>query len=379
MVYLDNAATSFIKPPSVQRAMLDAIEKCASVGRGGHAAAQAAQERVFSARQSAAKLFGLSNPARVCFTYNATTALNMAIKALARTGRIVLSGYEHNAAARPARTLSRREGCECVVAASPLFDPDAMVSAFREAIVPGTVLCVLCHVSNVFGAIAPVKEIDALCCEKGVPLVIDASQSAGLINPDVSSLRAAQFICMPGHKALYGPQGTGILLHIGDEPTETLIEGGTGSDSAKLAQPAFDPDRFESGTHNVPGIAGLDAGIRFVLTKGPENLLKHERTLSLHAMRELSRLDGVHVFIPPDESLFSGVFSFTLDNRECEDAARVLSSAGIAVRAGLHCAPLAHRSAGTFPAGTIRVSPGAFTTAEDMERLVRAVRTMSKR
>ncbi len=167
--------------------------------------------------------------------------------------------------------------------------------AFERALVPGTSLAVLCHVSNIFGQIAPLAEIDALCWRKGVPLVVDCAQSAGLLIPDVRSLRAAQFLCMPGHKALYGPQGTGAMLHIGTLPVRTLLEGGTGSRSAELAQPDFEPDRFEAGTPNVPGLAGLAEGVRFVRAEKPENLLIRERTLSRAAMRELGRLDGVTV------------------------------------------------------------------------------------
>ena len=370
MVYLDNAATTFLKPRTVRQAVVDALHTCASAGRGGYAGAVHAESTVYSARTALAALYGV-RPENVSFTYNATSALNMAIKGLAGSGNIVLSGYEHNAVARPVYALRGAGGF--TVAESPLFDPDAMLHALRDSIRPGTSLAVLCHVSNVFGFVAPLEEIDALCWEKGVPLVVDCAQSAGLLVPDVRALRAAQFLCMPGHKALYGPQGTGALLHIGTLPVRTLIEGGTGSASSELAQPEFAPDRFESGTLNVPGIAGLEAGVRFVLARTPQALLRHERALSRDAMRALEKLPGVRVYRAQDESAQTGVFSFTVDGRECEDAARALASAGIAVRAGLHCAPLAHRTAGTFPGGTVRVSPGAFTTAQDMEKLVRAV------
>lgn len=376
MVFLDYAATSFHKPPSVRRAVLEALHSCASPGRGGYAAAQAAETRVFAARSALAALYGVQ-PQAVSFTCSATSALNMAIKGLAGSGKIALSGYEHNAAARPAFALRGAQGC--TVGESALFDPGDFLRAFARAIVPGTSLAVCCHVSNVFGQIAPLAEIDALCWEKGVPLVVDCAQSAGLLIPDVRALRAAQFLCLPGHKALYGPQGTGALVHIGTLPVATLIEGGTGSRSAELAQPDFEPDRFESGTPNVPGLAGLAEGLRFVRAEGPAKLLARERALSSAAMRELVRLDGVRVYAAQDAALQTGVFSFTLDDREAEDTARALASAGIAVRAGLHCAPLAHKSAGTFPGGTVRVSPGAFTTDADMEKLIRAVRALRRR
>ena len=377
MVFLDNAATSYLKPPSVRQAVVEALAECASSGRGGYAATRAAEERVFKTRYALAQLYGLAQPGQVSFCYNATAALNMAIKGLAGAGRVVISGFEHNAVARPVRALRGPDGF--TVARSPLFDPEAMLRAFDAALTPDTTLAVCCHVSNVFGFIAPVEALDALCYARGIPLVIDASQSSGLIIPDVKALRATQFLCMPGHKGLYGPQGTGVALHIGDLPCATLIEGGTGSNSAELTQPEFEPDRFESGTLNVPGIAGLYAGVRFVQKRTPERLLAQERALAQNAIAELRRMPGVHVFSPPDPSVFSGVFSFTIEDRECEEIAAAFASAGIAVRAGLHCAPLAHQSAGSFPGGTVRVSPGAFTTSGDMEKLCRAVRAFLRR
>lgn len=377
MVFLDNAATSYLKPPSVRRAVLEALTECASSGRGGYAATRAAEARVFKTRRALAQLYGLDRPEQVSFSFNATGALNMAIKGLANSGQIVISGFEHNAVARPVRAVCADGGF--IVAKSPLFDPEAMLRAFDAAFTPGTTLAVCCHVSNVFGFIAPVEELDALCYARGVPLVIDASQSAGLVIPDTARLRATQFLCMPGHKGLYGPQGTGVALHLGSLPCATLIEGGTGSRSAELTQPEFEPDRFESGTLNIPGIAGLYEGVQFVQKRTPGRLLARERTLSLDAIAELQRMPGVRVFAPPEASLMTGVFSFTVEGWECEDIAGAFASAGIAVRAGLHCAPLAHQSAGSFPGGTVRVSPGAFTTPGDMEKLCRAVRTLSRK
>ncbi len=377
MVFLDNAATSYLKPPAVRRAVMEALAECASSGRGGYAATRAAETRVFQTRHALAELYGLARPEQVSFAFNATLALNMAIKGLAGSGHVVISGFEHNAVARPVRALCGEGGF--TVAQSPLFDPEAMLRAFDAALAPGTTLAVCCHVSNVFGFIAPVEELDALCYTRGVPLVIDASQSAGLVIPDTARLRATQFLCMPGHKGLYGPQGTGVALHTGSLPCATLIEGGTGSSSAELTQPEFEPDRFESGTLNIPGIAGLYEGVRFVQKRTPGRLLAKERMLSFDAIAELRRMPGVRVFAPPEAGLATGVFSFTIEGWECEDVAAAFASAGIAVRAGLHCAPLAHQSAGSFPGGTVRVSPGAFTTPGDMENLCRAVRALTRR
>ena len=378
MIFLDNAATSYHKPPAVYRAMRSAMQHCASVGRGGYAAAEAAADRVHACREAIAALYRMEDPGRVIFTYNATVGLNVAIKGLLRRGHAVISGCEHNAVVRPLASLESR-GISYTAARAPLFDPEAQLRAIREALRPDTELVVCCHVSNVFGAVAPVEAVDALCREAGLPLVIDASQSAGVLPLDAAALTATEFICMPGHKGLYGPQGTGVMLHLGDRPCDTLLEGGTGSDSASRAQPAFDPDRFESGTHNVAGIAGLREGVRFVSQLTPARILAHERELTEHLGRGLQKLPVLELFQSPDPALQTGVLSFRCRDLECETLAEALASAGIAVRAGLHCAPLAHVTAGTFPGGTVRVSPGIFSTHRDIERLISAVRAALRR
>jgi len=373
MIFFDNAATSYQKPPGVYPAMREAMQSCASVGRGGYAAAEAAASRVYDCREAIAALFHVPDPQKVIFTYNATVALNMAIKGLMTDGHAVISGYEHNAVVRPLSALAR-QGVTFTAAASPLFQPEELLSAFRRAVRPDTELLICCHVSNVFGQIAPVEALDDLAWELGLPLVIDASQSAGMLPLSAERLRATEFICMPGHKGLYGPQGTGVMLHLGQRPCRTLIEGGTGSDSASLSQPGFDPDRFESGTHNVAGIAGLLEGVRFVRREGEAAILGRERQLTRYLGEELRRLPGVQVFLSRDPALQTGVLSFTCRDLPAETIAERLSSAGIAVRAGLHCAPLAHLTAGTYPGGTVRLSPGAFTKLSDANRLLSAVR-----
>ena len=378
MVFLDNAATSYHKPPAVYRAVRDAMRTCASVGRGGYAAAETAAARVYDCRVEVAELMHVANPERVIFTYNATVALNMAIKGLLHRGHAVISGYEHNAVVRPLASLARY-GITYTAAQAPLFDPEGLLRAFEACIRPETELVICNHVSNVFGSIAPVEALDALCYERGLPLVIDASQSAGTLSLDASRLRATEFLCMPGHKGFYGPQGTGVMVHLGERPCTTIMEGGTCSSSASYEQPVFEPDRFESGTHNVAGIAGLCEGIRFVRREGEANILGRERRLVRYIGSELQKLDGVTVYMSRDPELQSGVLSFRSRDLECETLAEALASAGIAVRAGLHCAPLAHITAGTYPGGTVRVSPGAFTTQRDAEKLIVAVRAALRR
>ncbi len=377
MVYLDYAATSLRKPEQVYAAVQSALRRSASAGRGGYREAEAAADFIFDCRVQLAGLFSLPNPERVAFTHNATMALNMAIKGmLPGPGRVVISGFEHNAVLRPLEAMAR-QGVRYTVAQAPLFDPRAQLAAFDRLIGPDTSLAVCVHVSNVFGYILPVEELDALCAQRGVPLIIDASQSAGTLALDVSALRAAAFVCMPGHKGLFGPQGTGVLLCLNPE-AGTLIEGGTGSDSNSYAQPSFLPDRFESGTQNAAGIAGLREGVRFIRRTGLDHILSHETALIDQAARELSKIPGLRLYFaghaePEGEfqgisgkRVQTGVLSFYVEDLPCGDLAQALADGGVAVRAGLHCAPLAHRTAGSFEHGTVRISTSVFSTRQDI-------------
>lgn len=369
MIYLDSAATTFQKPPAVEAAMVEALRTMSSPGRGGYPAALAAADAAFDCRSELAELYGLKNPEQVVFTLNATHALNIAIKTLVPPGgRAVISGYEHNAVTRPLAAL----GADVRIAEAPLFQPEAAAESFA-ALVDGSVDAVICtHVSNVFGLIQPVEAVAALCHARGVPLIIDDSQAAGVLPLDLTELGAA-FAAMPGHKGLYGPQGTGVLLCGEGITPRTLLEGGTGSLSIQQEMPEFLPDRLEAGTHNMPGIAGLLAGVRYVRRRGVEEICRRERRLAQMAAEELRGLPGVTVYARPDLHAQTGVLSFTAEGREVEALGQALGERDIAVRAGLHCAPLAHRSAGTLAGGTVRLSFSDFNTPEEVECLVSAV------
>lgn len=360
MIYLDNAATTLIKPVSVGQAMLRAMQSCASPGRGGHSAAMRASELVYRCREKAAELFHVPDPAKVVFTMNATHGLNIAIRSLAKAGtRVLISGYEHNAVTRPLTQI----GAQMLIARSPLFDREACLHAFEEQI-DNTELVVCTMVSNVFGFILPIEEIAALCRSRNVPLIVDASQAAGILNVDFEALSAA-FAAMPGHKGLLGPQGTGLLL-CGDAG-EPLIAGGSGSDSLQQVMPAYLPDRLEAGTHNVPGIAGLLAGMEYIRERGTKEIMDYEHGLLLEAVGQLSEMDGIESFAGPSGTQ-SGVLSFCIRNLDCDEAAQRLSERGICLRSGLHCAPLAHRSAGTLDTGTLRMSFSPFVSARELDR-----------
>lgn len=366
MIYLDSAATSFQKPETVGRAMETALREMSSPGRGGYPAAMRAAQTLLDCRTELAELFHVPEPEQVVFTMNATHGLNLAIKSLVPYGgRAVISGYEHNAVTRPLAAL----GADIRVAAAPLFEPDMTVAAFDKAITPDVDAVICTHVSNVFGAVQPIEQVAALCRERGVPLIVDASQSAGVLPLDMTALGAA-FIAMPGHKGLYGPQGTGVLLCCGRAETAPLIEGGTGSVSIQQEMPDFLPDRLEAGTHNVPGIAGLLAGVRFVRERGLEQICLHERKLALRASEGLRSIPGVSVCARRDLFAQTGVLSFVPEGQDAELVGNALAEAGVAVRAGMHCAPLAHRTAGTLDSGTVRLSFSAFNTPEEVDRFL---------
>lgn len=373
MIYLDSAATTLQKPPAVARAMVSALKHCASLGRGGHKPAMLSADTAFACRQAAAELFHVSDPENVVFTMNATHALNLAIKSLVRPGdTVVVSGYEHNAVTRPLTVL----GCNIQVARAPLFQPEALMAEFDRLITPETACVVCTHVSNVFGYILPVGEVAELCRKRGVPFLLDASQSAGCLPVHLAELGCA-FIAMPGHKGLYGPQGTGLLLCGDGTPIKTLLEGGTGSLSARQEMPDFLPDRLEAGTHNIPGIAGLLAGIRYVSQRGEDAILRRERDLMIQAASELSALPGVKVYDSPWPERQSGVLSFSVEGKDCETVGEALGEKGIAVRAGLHCAPYAHRSAGTLEKGTVRASFSDFNTPLEIRRFASEIRNIT--
>jgi len=374
VIYFDSAATTLQKPSAVAKAASAAIGQMASPGRGGHKPAMLAADTVFRCRVAAAELFHVEEPEQVVFTFNATHGLNIAIKALVSPGDTVLiSGYEHNAVTRPLHEM----GVSISVASSPLFAPESMLRDFEEKLTNDVTAVICTYVSNVFGYILPVKEIADLCSSRGVPFIVDASQAAGCLPVHQDELGAA-FVAMPGHKGLYGPQGTGILL-CGGERVNTLIEGGTGSLSLQQEMPSFLPDRLEAGTHNVTGIAGLLEGIRFVKQTGENTILNHERMLVRRTSTGLATLPNVRAWYDPISAHQAGVLSFTFLNRDCEEAAEELSKAGFALRAGLHCAPLAHNSVGTLETGTVRASFSAFNTKNEVDRFIEAVKTLSRR
>lgn len=346
MIYLDNGATSFHKPAAVEQAVLGAMRCCANPGRGGYPQAMEAARVVYGCRATAAELFDC-RPEQVVFTSNCTHGLNIAIRSLVRPGdRVVISGFEHNAVTRPLHML----GAEIKVAGRRLFDWEDTLAEFEAALRAGAEAAIFTHVSNVFGYVLPVERMAALCRRYGVPFVVDAAQSAGSQDVRLGTWDA-DFVAMPGHKGLLGPQGTGLLLC--RDSARPLLAGGTGSESERQEMPELLPERLEAGTLNVPGIAGLWAGMRYLAKVGTDRILAAEQRAATVCAGDLHAL-GCRVFSGDHQA---GTVSF-VPPVDCEEMAERLARRGIAVRAGLHCAPLAHESAGTLATGTVRVSFG---------------------
>ena len=367
MIYLDHGATSFPKPPQVIWAARQAMVRCANPGRGGHRPAMEAARSVYDCRETAAGMFDCL-PEQVVFTPNCTHGLNIAINTLVSPGdRVAVSGFEHNAVTRPLHA----RGVRTVVAGRRLFDWEDTLQRWEDALKSGVSAAVFTHCSNVFGYILPVAEMAALCRKYQVPFIVDAAQSAGVLPVSLREL-GASFIAMPGHKGLLGPQGTGLLL-CGDTP-RPLLQGGTGSQSRLQEMPRELPERLEAGTVNVPGIAGLGAGLRMVRSMGTEQIFARESAAAAACAKGLEKL-GYTVFSGKNQG---GTVSF-VGKTDCEELAQILGRRGVAVRAGLHCAPLAHESAGTLETGTVRVSFGHDASREQAQKFLRIMEELQSK
>lgn len=377
MIYLDNAATSFPKPVAVPEAVYRFMrEKAANPGRSGHALSMAAAKEVYRCREAAAELFHAPGPECVAFTQNATFAVNFALKGLlTRGGHVVTSCLEHNAVMRPLHTMAAA-GVRYDAARVDLADDDATVAAFEGLLEPDTALVACTHASNVCGRALPIGRIGELCAARGIPFLVDASQTAGVLDIDMQAMHI-DFLCLPGHKGLYGPMGTGMLIAGQGETLATVVEGGTGSNSVSLDQPDLMPDRFESGTVNAPGISGLRAGINFVMRRGVSSLYHAEQALALQLYDGLRQIGGVRLYTPRPAAGYVPVVGFNIDSMTSVEAVDALDKAGFALRGGLHCAPAAHAFFGTLEQGMIRASFGAFNSAGDVARLTSAVRKMT--
>jgi len=381
MIYLDNAATTWPKSPGVGEAMLYFLDHVgANPGRGGHRLAVDAARIVYSAREAVAELFGAPDPLRVVFGANVTEALNLALRGLLCPGdHVITSSMEHNSVMRPLRALERQGvGVTVVGCSSEGFLDPALVEA---AIRPDTKMIVLNHASNVVGTILPVAEVGQIARRHGLLLLADVAQTAGAFPIDMQA-DAIDLLAFTGHKSLYGPMGTGGLV-IGERVDPSLLEplkrGGTGSRSEREEQPDFLPDACESGTPNAVGLAGLEAGIRWVLQRGVEAIRAHEMALAQQLLDSLQAVPNVTVYGGLEASRQTATVSFNIRGMEPSDVGlRLDDEYAILCRVGLHCSPAAHKTLNTFPGGTVRFGLAALNTAEEVRAAIEAVRQLSR-
>ena len=377
MIYLDNAATSYPKPRAVYSAVSRGLRRYGgNPGRGSHSLARAASDAIYDLRETAGRFFSC-DPERVVFCSNATHALNLAIFGLVKGPcHILMSDIEHNSTRRPVLSLCRSMGCSCSVFKSCVGDREAVLGAISRQLREDTRLVVVNHVSNVCGVTLPVKAICRFCKKLGIKVVIDASQSAGHLPIDVSTL-GADAVCMPGHKGLYGPAGTGLLLLGDGVELSPLLYGGSGMDSLSEEMPDAYPERLEAGTLAAPLAAGLAEGIRFIERVSPRVIREHECRLAHLTAEYLADMGHVKLYGAPFENCGSTVL-FNVDGYTPAQVGTVLDGAGICVRSGLHCAPLAHRTLGTGENGAVRSSFGYFNTVIDVRRLADEVYMLAK-
>lgn len=375
MIYFDNSATTFPKPRSVALAVSEAVRSIGgNPGRGGHAMSVSAAEAVYKVREQAARLFG-ADSSNVAFTSNCTHALNMAIKGTAPTrGRyhIIISSLEHNSSSRPVYALTR-SGAYCSIA--QVSEDDAKtLEAFKRLIRPDTAMVVCTAASNVTGKLLPIREIAGLCRDHGICMICDAAQTAGIYDMKVGE--CGNIICTAGHKGLYGPAGTGLLISDGSFKITPIIQGGTGTASLELEQPDISPESLESGTVNTSGIIGLGKGIEFVAKTGTDIIRRHEEELCGILLKRLRGMD--RAVILRGEGSYAPIVAFNIGALHSTDVTEYLSGKGFALRGGYHCAAIAHRFLGTTEQGAVRFSPSAFSSKAQTEALAANIAVLSR-
>lgn len=379
VIYLDHAATSWPKPPAVTEAVVNAmLNDAANPGRGSHAMAVRASRVLFETRKQLAKLFNIKNPNDIAFASNTTMALNMAIKGWLKPGdHVIATSVEHNSVRRPLYYLEQTIGIEVTYVESDERG-NLNIDDVAQAIRPHTTLVVVNHSSNLLGTIMPVADIAELTRKHGIKLLVDAAQSAGIIPVDVKAM-GIHMLAFPGHKGLLGPQGTGGLYIDPELELVPLLHGGTGSQSEALEQPQVRPDRYEAGTQNTPGLAGLKAGVQYVLNETVQHIHTKEWALTQRLIHGLMPVKGVKLLGPELGENRTGIVAFNLQNVDPSELSFILDQHyQIAVRAGFHCTPLAHASAGTTATGAIRASVGVFTTDMEIDALTDAIKEIAQ-
>ena len=378
MIYLDNAATTFPKPEAVYNAMMDCMKNyCANPGRAGHKLAMKAAREIYDTRENIAKLFNIDNPMNIVFTNNATDSLNLAIKGVVNKGdHIITTSMEHNSVIRPIKALEK-VGVENTIVQC---DDQGFLNIddLEKAIKPNTKLIVTTHASNVCGTLIDIKSISEIANKHNILYLIDASQTVGVYDIDLKDIKA-DMLAAPGHKGLLGPQGTGILYIREGLNIDILKEGGTGSRSEDLFQPDLLPDKYESGTHNTPGIVGLNEGVKFIFKEGIDKIKEHEEELCKYMLERLEEVPNIRIYGPKDANKRASVISINIGNMDSGEITFLLDSEyDIATRSGIHCAPLAHKTLGTLEQGAVRFSIGYFNTKEEIDKAITALKQIAK-
>lgn len=376
MIYLDNGATSFPKPLSVRQNVDISLKKfSANPGRSGHSLSLRAAKEIFECRKRLKELFNVNSEEEIIFTENCTMALNTVIFGLLSEGdHVLISSMEHNSVTRPLESLKDKGVTYSTFDYS--YDDNVTVDDVRNLIKPETKLVICTHASNVFGFRFPIERICALCHAYGILFCVDSAQSAGVFDIDVGT-NQYDFVCMSGHKSLYGPMGTGVLI-LNNRSLKPLLYGGTGTESVKKSQPEGLPEKFESGTQNMNGISGLKAGVDFVKNRGIKNIYNHEYKLAKRLFNGLANNRKVITYNKSfDYGKVAPVVSFNIDGVYSEDLVAKLNKYGIMTRGGLHCSPLAHTTMNTIENGTVRVVPGAFNTINDINYLLYVIRKLT--
>lgn len=378
MIYFDNAATTFPKPEEVYDAIMTAMrEYGANPGRSGHKLALKSSRGIYETRELIGKLFNVKNPMNIILTFNATESLNIGIKGILKPGdHVITTSMEHNSVLRPIKYMEKF-GIESTIVQGD-EKGRIKVSDIGKSIKPNTKLIVTTHVSNLTGTIMPIDKIGLLAKQKGIIYMVDAAQSAGVYDIDVEKMNI-DLLAFPGHKGLFGPQGTGGLFIREGLVLESFFQGGTGSASHSLDQPDISPDKFESGTSNAPGIIGLGTGIKYILERGITTIRKYEEGLTKHFIEEASKIEGIKLYGPLNANEQSGVVALNIKDADSSEVSYILDQEyDIAVRPGLHCAPLAHKTIGTLEQGVVRFSFGIFNTYEEIDICIKALKDIAK-
>lgn len=377
MIYLDNAATTFPKPQSVN----DEVYKCmttyaANPGRSGHTMAMEAARVIYETRESVAKLLNVEDPLNIIFTFNATDSLNLGIKGYLKRGdHVVTTGIEHNSVIRPIKELEHFGVENTVVSCNELGELN--YDELEASIKGNTKLVVVTHASNIVGTLVDLERVSKICQDKGITFMVDASQTLGVYDIDVEALKI-DMLAAPGHKCLYGPQGTGILYLREGINLKEMKQGGTGSKSEEIVQPDLTPDKYESGTHNTPGLAGLGKGVEFILETTTKKIREHEQELTQYFIDELEKIEHVQIYGPRDAKKRAAVVSINIDDMDSGEVTFLLNrDYNIATRSGIHCSPLGHTSIGTIKKGAVRFSIGYFNTKDDIDAALKAVRELA--